>query len=269
MRWRGGVTCPPSPCSQGPPTTSWTVGFPPSGADLGQPPGGRLPSEREASSAAPHPHPIAPMVNFPRTRHGAPALTGPGTPGSGHGAQRPWARSRCDLLCRPGVGPRSVGLSPPRSALVRTPASSLHPAPPPAVGPSDSWVWCRWLSAPAGRRSCPAVAGCAFWRLRAWPPTPAASWRASTVSSATTAACPACGPGQRPAIPVHSDFPLRLPWFEAAVMHACAGPPIGSPPRSLLPRYGHVRGPLWVLRPSLSWCVPSHASARLAAKSGD
>jgi len=69
--------------------------------------------------------------------------------------------------------------------------------------------------------------------LRAWPPTPAALAVHGPVASPTTSAFPSCGPGRRSPKPVQ-----RLPYgalCEAAVMPACSGPQVCSPPRSLLP----------------------------------
>ena len=91
--------------------------------------------------------------------------------------------------------------------------------------------------------------------LRAWTSTPAAREVHLPVTSSTTSAFPAFGPGRRSATSVQ-----RLQYgafFEAAVIHSCSGPQVCSPPRSLLPLRRPSVGQPWFFRPSLSWVVTS------------
>ena len=116
------------------------------------------------------------------------------------------------------------------SSLLRAHAPVLTP-------PSASEVSSHSGSVPAavspgGEADLPDV-GSAHLSLRAWPPTPAALEVPVPVSSPTPAAVPACGPGRRSTKSVQ-----RLQYgahFGAAVIRACAGPQVGSPPRALLP----------------------------------
>jgi hypothetical protein len=244
----GGVGSPvhPRPVSRGPPTI-------PDGGLSPRPvltlASRRSPAQRARSFSAAPQTPRCAMVDFPG-RAMVPR------PHRFRGlrerprAQRPWARSRCDL-CRPGVSPQVRGPSPTVSA--RTDAcASPHPA--------------RRLGWPLGPWGCaggcpPRLGGglsrrCAApLALRAWPPTPAARGVHRPGSSATTAACPACGPGQRPANPVQ-----RLPY--GTLVRGCSHARLCRPADWLTtqvapPATDTSVGPLWVLRPSLSWCVPS------------
>ena len=102
--------------------------------------------------------------------------------------------------------------------------------------------------------------------LRAWTPTPAARVVLVPVSSHTTAAFPALGPGRRSAISVQ-----RLQYgafFEAAVIHSCSGPQVCSPPRSLLPlRTGPYGSRGFSVRASRG-SLPHHAPDMLAVRIG-
>jgi hypothetical protein len=187
----------------------------------------RSPAQRARSfSAAPHP-PRCAMVDFPGHAM-VPRPHRSGDSGSGHGPSAPGHDHGVTSVVL-GSRPRSVGL-PPRSALVRTPAPVLTP-PAASVGPSDRGsvpVAVR----PGWEEACPAVV-LRLWRCGLGP------------LPRRLVACidPVLPPRQRPAPRAdrvgappypYSDFHTAS-WFEAAVMHACAGPPIGSPPRSLLP----------------------------------
>ena len=130
---------------------------------------------------------------------------------------------------------------------------SPHPSLLPRCYPRDSGSGQVAVS-PGWEEDLPDVLS-AYLSLRAWPPPPAAREVHVPVSSPTTAAFPPFGPGWRSTMSVQ-----RLQYgalFEAAVIRACSGPQVCSPPRSLLPlRYSTARQP-WFLRPSFSWFITS------------
>jgi hypothetical protein len=165
------------------------------------------------------------------TSTGAPLCPGPTLSGYSWSGQVPRAP-----VHGPGVTSHvmvsrtmAVGITPP-SSLLRAHAPVLLP-PHVLVIPSTPGL-CRLLSAPAGRRTfptlslrlCPCVLGPLPRRLvrcvdPLLPPRPRPSPRAAQ--------------GGAPRCPIQ-----RLPdgaLCEAAVMRCCAGPPVCSPPRSLLP----------------------------------
>ena len=149
------------------------------------------------------------------------------------------------------------------SSLIRTHAPVLNP-PSASVGSSDSGS-VQVAVSPCWEEDLPDVVS-AHLSLRAWTPTPAARGVPLPVSSSTTSAFPAFGPGRRSATSVQ-----RLQYgafFEAAVIHSCSGPQVCSPPRSLLPLRSHPYGSRGFSVRASRGSFPPHASDMLAVRIG-
>ena len=143
-------------------------------------------------------------------------------------AQSPFARARCDRARRDlwdHVSRRSP-------ALIAHTGSCVRPHPSLCLR-SHPWSTglCRWLSAPAGRRTfptllCTSVPACL-------DPSPGSSCGARTRFFPHDSGLPPVRTGSA----LHhvrtatSDGVL----FEAVVISSCSGPQVCSPPRSLLP----------------------------------
>lgn len=140
----------------------------------------------------------------------------------------------------------SAGVTPP-SSLLRAHASVLHPLRT-SVAPSVPGL-CRLRSAPAGKRTfptllCPSVPACL-------DPYPGSSRGASTRFFPRDSGLPPVRTGSALSNTPYSDCSTAR-FFEAAVLHACSGPQVCSPPRSLLPLRHTSVGQPWFFRPSLS-----------------
>ena len=188
---------------------------------------------------------------LPRSFHCSPVLRCPATPRT----------AKCPKpLCPVGVLPRQGWRSRHRG---RNSPSLLAP---PGFCASPHPSVCLWRYASGKRAVQVAVRLCGAWdlpdvlaaplSLRAWPPPPAALVVHFPVSSHTTSACPTCGPGRRLAPLPCSDCSTAA-HCGAAVMRACARPPVCWPLRSLLPQDTKDPGPPWRFHPSLSRFVTS------------
>jgi hypothetical protein len=107
-------------------------------------------------------------------------------------AQSPCARARCSLA-RHGVSHHVRGPYP--TFIART-GSCARPSPSSCLGHTRSTRSVQVAVSPCWEKDLPDVLS-AYLSLRAWPPTPAAREVRVPVSSLTTAAFPACGPGRR------------------------------------------------------------------------
>jgi hypothetical protein len=223
------------------------------------PPCGRLPIPCAAEGLT-HIHPYTRWV----TAQGAPWFPGPTCPAPPGAATCPEPLCMREGLSRASWSQRtpSAGVPPPAS-LVRAHASVLRPLRASGL-PLDPKSWQVAVS-PCWEEDLPDVLSAPLSR-RAWPPTPAARVVHGPVASHTTSAFPPFGPGRRSTMSVQ-----RLPYgalCEAAVSRACAGPPVCSPPRSLLPlrRTPHGRRGLYVRASRGS--LPPYAPDRLAVRIG-
>jgi hypothetical protein len=182
-----------------------------------------------------HIHPPTHVV-YCKARHSAPLTPVPRPYMSGRGVllcppctESPFASVRC-YLAEDSV---YCYLSQHYPALVATTGSCARPTSSHRLRFPSACGSLQVVASPCWTLALPDVRS-ANLSLRAWTPTPAARVVHLPVSSHTTTAFPTLGPGRRLTTSIQ-----RLPYglvFEAAIILLCSGPPICSPPRSLLPQ---------------------------------